>query len=302
MKTLVTGGSGMIGSQFKGDAYVRLSSKNCDLRNVGVTQFTFELHQPDTVIHTAARVGGVGANMNYMGEFFYENITINTNVIEAARLCGVTRLVAFLSTCVFPDDVQYPLTEDKIHLGEPHHTNFGYAYSKRMVDVMLRAYYKQYGLKYFSIIPCNVYGPNDYYNLENGHVIPTLIHKCYLAKENGTDLEVWGDGSPLREFIYSKDLARITELLLETYDGVEPVIVSNPTEISIKEVVELITEIMEFDGEVVWKVDKPNGQHRKPSSISKLESIIGKYEFTPFEVGLRESIEWFLNNYEIARK
>jgi GDP-L-fucose synthase len=302
MKTLVTGGHGMIGSQFKGRGYTSLSSKDCDLRSPFATNYIIELHNPDVVIHTAAKVGGVGANMNYMGEFFYDNILINTNVIESARLAGVKKLVAFLSTCVFPNDVEYPLTEDKIHSGEPHHTNFGYAYSKRMVDVMLRSYNKQYGLNYFSIIPCNVYGPNDYYNLENGHVIPTLIHKCYLAKKNGTDLEVWGDGTPLREFIYSKDLAHITTLLLEKYDGVEPVIVSNPTEVSIREVVELITKIMEFEGKVVWKTDKPNGQYRKPSSIQKLKGIIGEYEFTPLEVGLRESIDWFIQNYETVRK
>ena len=130
---------------------------------------------------------------------------INTNVIEAARICGVKKLIAFLSTCVFPDDIEYPLTESKIHSGEPHSSNYPYAYAKRMVDIQIRAYREQYGLNYVSVIPTNVYGPNDNFNIDNGHVLPALIHKCYLAKNNNTDFSVWGSGKPLREFIYSED-------------------------------------------------------------------------------------------------
>jgi GDP-L-fucose synthase len=227
---------------------------------------------------------------------------MNTNIIEACHELKVPTLVSFLSTCVFPDKVEYPLDESKIELGPPHSSNFAYAYAKRMADVQIRAFNQQYGTKYFSVIPCNVYGPNDNYSLEVGHVITMLIHKCYLAKKNKKPFEVWGDGTPLREFVYSKDVANIVDLLIKKYKGTDPVIISNPTEYSIKQVVELIVEYMGFTGKVKWLKDKPNGQHRKPSSNAKLLSIIGDYEFTTLEKGLKESVEWFILNYPNVRK
>jgi GDP-L-fucose synthase len=246
-------------------------------------------------------VGGVLANMNYPVDFFMDNMRMNMNVIEACYKHEVKKLVCFLSTCVFPDDVEYPLDESKIELGRPHESNFAYAYAKRMADVQIQAYNKQYGTKYFSVIPCNVYGPKDNYNLENGHVIPTLIHRCFLAKKENKPFEVWGDGTPLREFVYSNDVANIVDLLVEKYEGTSPVIISNPVEYTIKQVVDLIVEYVGFEGEVVWLTDKPKGQHRKPSSNSKLLSIIGDYEFITLEKGLKESVEWFILNYPNVR-
>jgi GDP-L-fucose synthase len=190
----------------------------------------------------------------------------------------------------------------KIHQGEPHFSNAPYAYAKRMADVQIQAYNKQYGTKYFSVIPCNVYGPKDNYHIENGHVIPTLIHKCYLAKQNNTVFEVWGDGTPLREFIYSEDVATIIDLLIEKYDGIDPVIISNPEEYTIKQVVDLIVEYVGFTGEVKWLTDKPNGQYRKPSSNDRLKSIIGDYNFTTLEIGLKKAVEFFILNYPNVRK
>lgn len=299
MKKLITGGTGLIGSAFKDGEKV---GSKYNLTSLFDTGLMFRDHKPDVVIHCAAKVGGVGANMEYPAEFFYKNIMMNTNIIDACHKRDVKKLVCFLSTCVFPNDVEYPLDETKIHLGEPHFTNAPYAYAKRMADVQIQAYNKQYGTKYFSVIPCNVYGPNDNYNLENGHVIPTLIHKCYLAKQNNTAFEVWGDGTPLREFIFSKDVANIVDLLLEKYEGTDPVIISNPTEYTIKQVVDLIVEHLGFNGEVKWLTDKPNGQYRKPSSNKKLLSIIGEYNFTTLEIGLKESIDWFILNYPKIRK
>jgi GDP-L-fucose synthase len=171
----------------------------------------------------------------------------------------------------------YWLDETKIELGPPHNSNFGYAYAKRMADIQIRAYNKEYSTNYFCVIPTNAYGPRDNFNLEVGHVIPMLIHKCYLAKLNNTNFEVWGSGTPLREFVYSEDIANIIDLLLEKYDGTDPVIISNPIEYSIKEVVDLIVELMEFKGNVVWLSDKPDGQFRKPSSNAKLLNVF-KFE------------------------
>ena len=299
MTKIITGGTGLIGSAFKDGE--KIGSKY-NLTSLFDTGLMFRDYKPDVVIHCAGKVGGVGANMQYPAEFYYKNIMMNTNIIDTCYRREVKKLVCFLSTCVFPNDVEYPLDETKIHLGEPHFTNAPYAYSKRMADVQIQAYNKQYGTKYFSVIPCNVYGPNDNYNLENGHVIPTLIHKCYLAKQNNTVFEVWGDGTPLREFIFSKDVANIVDLLIEKYEGTNPVIISNPTEYTIKQVVDLIVEHLGFDGEVKWLTDKPNGQHRKPSSNKKLLSIIGEYDFTTLEIGLKESIDWFILNYPKVRK
>lgn len=299
MTKVITGGTGLIGSAF--NQGVKLSSKR-DLRDYDKAKFAISMYKPDVVVHCAAKVGGVGANMQFPADFFMDNIRMNTNVIQACQELKIPKLVSFLSTCVFPDKVEYPLDETKIELGPPHSSNFAYAYAKRMADVQIRAFNQQYGTQYFSVIPCNVYGPNDNYSLEVGHVIPMLIHKCYLAKKNRKTFEVWGDGTPLREFVYSKDVANIVDLLIQKYTGTEPVIISNPTEYSIKQVVDLIVEYMGFKGKVKWLTDKPNGQHRKPSSNAKLLSIIGDYEFTTLEKGLKESIEWFILNYPNVRK
>lgn len=299
MTKVITGGSGLIGSAFKDG--VKLNSKR-DLRDYDKAEFAIGMYKPDVVVHCAAKVGGVGANMEFPADFFMDNIRMNTNVIQACKELKVKKLVSFLSTCVFPDNVEYPLDETKIELGPPHNSNFAYAYAKRMADIQIRAFNQQYSTKYFSVIPCNVYGPNDNFSLEVGHVIPMLIHKCYLAKKNRKTFEVWGDGTPLREFVYSKDVANIVDLLIQKYTGTEPVIISNPTEYSIKQVVDLIVEYMGFKGKVKWLTDKPNGQHRKPSSNAKLLSIIGDYEFTTLEKGLKESIEWFILNYPNVRK
>lgn len=300
-KILVTGGHGLVGSEFVGERYFKPTSKDYDLRNTNDVN-RLMLKNFDSVIHTAGKVGGLGGNMNHKGEFYYDNIMINTNVIESARITGVKNLVAFLSTCVFPNEVEYPLTEKKVHLGPPHFSNDAYAYSKRMVDVQIRAYKEQYGLNYKSVIPTNIYGPNDNYDIVNGHVVPSLIHKCYLARENKTPLNIWGSGTPLREFIFSRDVAKLTEWVLENYNENEPVILSTSEEISIRDVVGIIIELMNFKGEVIFDSTKPDGQHRKPSDNSKIKSYLPDFQFTPIYEGLKETIDYFENHYNLLRK
>ena len=308
-RLLITGGNGLVGSQFKKG--VKLSSKMCDLRDAKATEMFLKHYTDekdsgkyavDRIIHCAAKVGGVGGNMKYKGEFFYDNIMINTNLIHAAKELGIERLVVFLSTCVFPDNVEYPLTEDKIHLGPPHTSNDAYAYAKRMAEVQIRAYREQYGLKYTAVIPTNIYGPHDNFDIKNGHVIPSLIHKCYLARENKTDLTVWGSGKAMREFIFSKDVAELSEWILNNYNEPEPIILSTSEEVSIKDIVSIITEKMHFKGKVIWDTSKPDGQLRKPSDNSKLLSLFPDYKFTPFEKGITDTIKWFENNYKKIRK
>ena len=296
---LVTGGTGLVGSAIEAD--VKLNSLY-DLRDRKTANKLFSRHKPNKIIHCAAKVGGVGGNMNYKGEFFYDNIMMNTNVIEAARINGVEKLVCFLSTCVFPDNVEYPLTEDKVHLGPPHTSNDAYAYAKRMADIQIRAYREQYGINYTSVIPTNIYGPYDNFDMENGHVLPSLIHKCYLAKKNNTELEIWGSGKPLREFIYSKDVAKLAEWAVENYNEDEPIILGTSEEISIKDLVGLIVDEFNFKGKVYFNTDKPEGQFRKPSDNSKLKNYLPDFKFTPIEIGIKETINWFIENYEKAKK
>ncbi len=299
MKSLVTGGTGGVGSAIMADVKV---GRNYDLTNPLICDSMFNEHKPTHVIHCAAKVGGLGGNMNYKGEYFHDNIMINTNVIESARKAGVTNLVSFLSTCVFPDNIEYPLTEKKIHLGEPHFSNYPYAYAKRMADIQIRAYREQYGVKYTSVIPCNIYGPNDNFSLEHGHVIPMLMHKLYLAQQRNEDFVVWGSGKPLREFIFSKDVAKLAEWTLHNYDESEPIIFSTSNEISIMDLVDLLVTEFEFKGKVIFDNSKPDGQFRKPSDNSKLKSYLPNFEFTSIEEGIKETVYWFQENYDRARK
>jgi GDP-L-fucose synthase len=298
-KLLVTGGNGLVGSSIHAD--IKIGSE-FDLRKSDISDEVLKKNNPTHVIHCAGKVGGLGSNMNHKGQFFYDNIMINTNIIESARKYNVEKLVAFLSTCIFPDNVEYPLTESKIHLGAPHNSNDSYAYAKRMADIQIRAYREQYGLNYISVIPTNIYGPNDNFSLEHGHVVPMLIHKLYLAQKNNTDFIVWGSGKPLREFIYSKDIAKLSEWALDNYNEVEPIIFTNSYEISIMDLVDLLISEFNFKGKVIFDTTKPDGQFRKPSDNSKLKSYLPDFKFTPIETGLKETIQWFRTNYENTRK
>jgi len=300
-KILVTGGSGLVGSQFKGSQFERISTKNGDLRDRKFVSRLMQNSNYEGVIHCAGKVGGVLSNSQKPAEFYHDNIMINTNVIDQSMKNGIKKLVFFSSTCVFPDKVEYPLSPDKIQLGPPHPTNYAYAYAKRMGQVQIQAYKQQYGVDYFTVIPCNIYGPGDFYNLNDGHVIPSLIHKMYLAHQNNSDFEVWGSGNPLREFIFSEDVATITMKLYEDYKGEDPVIISTSTEISIKDIVYTMSKIFGFKGRIVFDSSKPDGQLRKPSDNSVLKSMYPEYKFTAFEEGLEKSIDWFIKNYPKIR-
>jgi len=301
MAQIITGGKGLVGSQFN-DSYIKLSRNNVDFTDRGSTIALFKKLMPETVIHTAAKVGGLYSNMQNPAGYFEQNVSINSNILQACKATGVKKMVAFLSTCIFPDAVEYPLTEDKIHLGPPHPSNYGYAYAKRMQEVAIRVHNQQYGTHYFCVVPTNIYGIYDNFSLTDGHVIPALIHKVFLARENKTGLKVPGDGSALRQFIFAKDVADIVNKLLEQYTATSPIIISSPTEISIKQLLDMIIELMHYKGRVEWQTNLPNGQHRKPGDISKLMGILPNLQFTPFFEGLRQTILWFEANYPHIRK
>jgi GDP-L-fucose synthase len=295
---LITG-KGLVGSKLTGEKKI---GREFDLRSKKQTQMLLNYYRPKEVIHTAAKVGGIMSNMKNKACYFYDNLMINTNIIEECKNYNVEKLVVFLSTCIFPDEVQYPLTESKIHDGPPHDSNYGYAYSKRMADIQLRSIREQYNLNYKSVIPTNIYGENDNFSLSEGHVIPMLIHRMHLAKENNKDFIVWGTGKPKREFIYSKDVAELTEWVIDNYKEKEPIIFSNSQEVSIEDLVDLLVQEFNFKGRVIFDKDKPDGQFRKPSDNHKIKKYIPDFKFTPIEKGLKNTIEWFIENYPNIRK
>ena len=279
-----------------------LNSKKYDLRHTHEANYIFARYQPTHVIHLAAKVGGVKANSEKLGSFYYENIMINTNVLEAARKFNSKKVLSLLSTCVYPDSANYPLTENQIHNGEPHASNYGYAYAKRMLDIQSKAYREQYGCNFMTIVPNNLFGEYDNFHLEESHLIPAIIRKIYEAKEKGGKVVLWGDGMALREFTYSKDLAKIIVFLLDEYNECEPINVGNTNEYTIKEVAETIADIMSFDGKIIWDETKPKGQPRKPSDNSKLLSMgWPKNDYTSFRKALENTCTWFVKNYPNVR-
>lgn len=301
-KILVTGGTGLVGNALRAvvpDAEF-VSSRECDLRDFKGTQLMFNAIKPDSVIHLAGKVGGLKANSEFLGDFFDDNIRINTNVLKAAKDSGVENLVSFLSTCIFPAETDYPLTESMLHEGEPHHTNFAYAYAKRMLEVQSRAYKIQHGLNYNCVTPTNIYGKYDNFNLESSHVVPALIHKCYIALVEDTPFVVWGSGNPLREFIYAPDVAKLSVWALDHPEH-SNMILSPGQEVSIKELVFEIAEAMDFDGEVIFDETKPDGQFRKPTS-SMLKHVLPDFKFTPLEKGITETVDWFVKEYGNCKK
>lgn len=308
MKTsslLVTGASGLLGSEVirERPESIGLSSKDCNLTDSNHAILTLEEGRIDTVIHCAARVGGVKANTEYVADFFDDNVRMNMKVIEACKEKRL-KLVSVLSTCIYPDSsyVKYPLTEDQLHTGPPHQSNFGYAYAKRMLEVQSRAYRQQFGCNFITVIPNNLYGPNDNYDLNSGHVIPALIrkfHEAMLTKKD--EVTVWGTGRPLREFTFARDAARIILWLAENYDGEEPVNIGNPGSVSIENLARIVGEEVGYEGRVRFDSSKPDGQYEKPSLNERLMKLGWKGEYTPLREGLRETIKSFTDRYPRVR-
>ena len=304
MTTLVTGSNGLLGSALRrtlGSDTVFVSRGDGDLTDFAQTRELIESVKPKRIIHLAALVGGIGGNLTHSGDYFRTNLLINTNVLEAARLANVDRLISFMSTCVFPNNAPYPLNPANLHDGPPHPSNFGYAYAKRMLEVQSRAYREQWGLKYSVAIPTNMYGPHDNWSLDEGHVVPGLIHKCFLAMKNKTALYVWGTGRPLREFVYVDDVAKLTNWMLDNYRETTPLILSSGVENTIAELVTSVVRIMGFEGAVFFDNSKPDGQFRKPSDTTALMNLIKDFSFTPISQGIETTVNWFLSNYPNIR-
>jgi GDP-L-fucose synthase len=232
------------------------------------------------------------------------NLLMNDCVLECCREFGASRCVSCLSTCIFPDKTTYPIDETMIHNGPPHDSNYGYAYAKRLIDVQNRAYHEQYGCMFTSVIPTNIFGPHDNFNLQDSHVIPGLIHKCYLAKQRDEPLTVLGTGSPLRQFIYSKDLARLFLWALREYQEIDPIILSvgEEDEVSIREVALMVNKAMGMTQSIQFDGSKSDGQLKKTASNAKLRKYLPDFKFTPIQQAIDETVQWFCENYDTARK
>jgi len=302
MKATIFGSRGLLGRAL-------LKTSSCDVfehrREHGdlTTPISSFSTYNDLWINAAAKVGGVKGNTDFVGEFYRDNIDIANNVLEAARANGVKKLVSILSTCIYPDAqyVDYPITEEQLHNGPPHPSNYGYAYAKRMLDVGSRAYRQQWGCNFITVVPNNLYGPHDNYDINNGHVIPSLIRKFYEAHLAGTDVTVWGSGKPLREFTFSEDAAKIIWWCAENYNDSDPVNIGNTEEVPIGDVAREIGRIMGFKGQIKFDTSKPEGQFRKPTSNKKLRDLGCEIQYTPLSVGLESSIDFFVKNYPNVR-
>jgi GDP-L-fucose synthase len=300
-KILVTGGAGFLGKQVIAQLHQAGAldtditvprSKTCDLRSLEHCQAAVK--GQDVVIHLAAHVGGIGLNREKPAELFYDNLMMGTQLIHAAYQEGVKKFVCVGTICAYPKFTPVPFKEDDLWNGYPEETNAPYGIAKKALLVQLQSYRQQYGFDGIYLLPVNLYGPEDNFNPASSHVIPALIRKVYEAKQQGVkQLPVWGDGSPTREFLFSEDAARGIVMGALHYDDAEPVNLGTNHEISIRDLVELICRLMEFDGELIWETDQPNGQPRRCLDTTRAQGAFGFTAQVSLEEGLRRTIEWY---------
>ena len=310
-RLLITGGSGFLGSHLieglknrgSGEIFAPRSSEY-DLRKESSIAALFKDTKPQIVIHLAARVGGIGANMNFPATFFYDNIMMGVQLMEQARLFHVEKFVAIGTICAYPKYTPAPFKEEDLWIGYPEETNAPYGLAKKMLLVQSQAYRKQYGFNSIYLLPVNLYGPRDNFMPESSHVIPALIKKCFDAMDEGAEkIVVWGDGSATREFLYVEDAAKAIILASEGYDKPEPVNIGSGFEISIKELVGLIKELSGFKGKIIWDTSKPNGQPKRCLDVSRAEKEFGFSAAIDFKDGLKKTIEWYkANRHEYCKK
>jgi len=297
MKTLVTGGTGFLGKrlQKKQPDWMYLSSADCDLTDAKMVHEMFGDIKPEAVVHLAARVGGIKDNIENQADFFYVNTAMNTNVIHEAHKHNINRVLSSLSTCAFPEGLQFfPFDENDFFNGAPTKTNFSYGMTKRMLHVASCAYRKQYGRNYSTFCPSNIYGPQDHFGTESSHFVAALVDKIYHAKD-GDIIEMWGTGLPLRQQLYVDDLCEIIPVLLENHNDDTPVIVAPTENLSI---LEMTMNLIEQSGKNVRTLfnGEMDGQFRKDGSNLRLMSLMGGYEFTTFKEGIMKTYNWYSEN------
>lgn len=307
-KIYVAGHRGLVGSaivrSLKAKGYTNIigrTHKELDLTNQAAVQAFFEMEKPDVVVLAAAKVGGINANNTYPAEFAYENLQIQCNVIKCCHDFKVKKLLFLGSTCIYPKMAQQPIVEDALLTGALEPTNEAYAIAKIAGLEMCKFFKRQYGDNFISCMPTNLYGPNDNYDLNGSHVMPAMIRKFHDAKVNGVEtVELWGTGTPLREFLYVDDMADACVFLLEEYDGEQHVNIGTGKEISIKELAETVKAVVGYTGEIVWNTDMPDGTPRKLTNVDKLHSLGFKHK-VELQEGIELSYKWFCENVENAR-
>jgi len=305
-RVVVTGGNGFLGSFVA----AKLRQRGCrelllprsakyDLRVESDVARLFEDTRPDIFIHLAAVVGGIGANREHPGRFFYDNAIMGIHAIEQARLCGIEKFVCVGTVCSYPKFTPVPFREETLWDGYPEETNAPYGLAKKMLLVQLQSYRQEYGTSGIYLIPVNLYGPRDNFDLNSSHVIPALIRKCFEARQaRSPRIVVWGTGAPTREFLYVEDAAEAIVLAAERYDGPDPINLGSGNEISIRELVSLITELVGYCGAVEWDPSMPDGQPRRCLDTSRAEREFGWRAQVPFRAGLERTIAWFLKSQE----
>lgn len=307
-RVMVSGGAGFLGSFVverlqalgAGDIFVP-RRRDYDLRTLQGILDALRDGRPDVVIHLAARVGGIGANRAHPAEFFYDNLIMGVQLIHEAYCAGVEKFVAIGTVCAYPKFTPVPFREEDFWSGYPEETNAPYGLAKKMLLVQSQAYRQQYAFSSIYLIPVNLYGPRDDFDLENSHVIPALIRKCVEAVESRRDhIIVWGTGTPTREFLYVEDAAEGLLLAAERYDGGEPVNLGSGAEVSIRDLVTTIAQLTGFQGEIIWDTGRPDGQPRRRLDTTKAERLFGFVARTPLEAGLRNTVEWFKINQAAA--
>lgn len=308
-RVVVTGGAGFLGGyvtkglQKRGCKNILVPKiEDYDLVNINDLVRMYEDMKPDIVIHLAAVVGGIGANREHPGEFFYKNLMMGVQLIEQGRLCNIEKFVAIGTICAYPKFTPVPFKEENLWDGYPEETNAPYGLAKKMLLVQSQAYRAEYGFNSIFLLPVNLYGPGDNFNPASSHVIPALIKKCVDAIEDGADhIECWGTGKVSREFIYAADAAEGILLATEHYNGAEPVNIGAGFEIMIKELVEKIVSLTGFKGKIKWDSSKPDGQPRRRLDVSKAKKYFGFEAKTSFDEGLKATVEWYLANKHLLR-
>jgi len=304
-RIVVTGGAGFLG-RYVVEGLKKRGCKNIlvplieeyDLVQPGDIKRMYDTMKPDIVIHLAAIVGGIGANREHPGKFFYDNLMMGVQLIEQGRLRGIEKFVAIGTVCAYPKFTPVPFKEDDIWNGYPEETNAPYGLAKKMLLVQSQAYRAEYGFNSIFLLPVNLYGPGDNFNPQSSHVIPALIKKCMDAiKAGGNYIECWGTGSVSREFIYAADAAEGILLATEFYNGSEPVNIGAGFEITIKDLVEKIVRLTGFKGRIRWDSSKPDGQPRRCLDTSKAKKLFGFEAKTDFDTGLKQTIEWYKKKF-----
>lgn len=304
-RIVVTGGAGFLGKQVieqllsAGADQDKISvprSRDCDLRVWENCQQA--VNQQNVVIHLAAHVGGIGLNQEKPAELFYDNLMMGSQLIHAAYQAGVQKFICVGTICAYPKFTPVPFQETDLWMGYPEETNAPYGIAKKALLVQLESYQHQYGFDGIYLLPVNLYGPEDNFDPRSSHVIPALIRKVYEAKHRGDqELRVWGDGSPTREFLYVTDAAHGIVMATQNYSGTDPVNLGTGYEISIQTLVNLICQLMDFRGDVIWETNKPNGQPRRCLNVERAKTAFGFTAQVDLKVGLKKTIDWYLNQY-----